>query len=185
MIRLGLNPVNLGSSTAFQQAVLCILLIIGNIIFVSTFIVLIRIYYFRKKLAEIVRNSHAARKAVEDLEQQETTLKDSRNGLRYRKNGGRSGNSEGNQQRRGGIMAQKKPLNPMRRAHYHQSGFGFFPAPWETDAFQNFFDGLFTRVSSKLQPEQHQYISFKLNLDTRGRPYGLKEHERLELGGVE
>ena len=43
----GLNTVNLGSLTGFQQAVLCILLIIGNIPFVSLFVVVVWMIYLR------------------------------------------------------------------------------------------------------------------------------------------
>jgi Trk-type K+ transport system membrane component len=48
MTSTGLNTVNLGSLKAFQQAVLCVLLVIRNLIFVSTFIVLIRRSLLRK-----------------------------------------------------------------------------------------------------------------------------------------
>jgi predicted lipid-binding transport protein (Tim44 family) len=71
MRSIGLNTINLGSLTGIQQAVLCVLLIIGSVIFVSMFIVLIRRSYFRKRLADLVQSSKAARKVASDLEQQE------------------------------------------------------------------------------------------------------------------
>ncbi|KAF2645951.1 potassium transport protein-like protein 1 [Massarina eburnea CBS 473.64] len=177
----GLNPVNLGSLTAFQQAVLCFLLIIGNIIFVSTFIVLIRRYYFKKKLANIVRNSKAAQTAIADIEQQDHSHSGSVIGLRSRRRHQRVDHP---------VIKMRKRKNevtcpPAQRSYYYQSGYGFFPAPWETIAARNFFHRLFTRFSNTLNPEEHHYLSFQPKLDPKGRMHGLTEHERLELGGVE
>jgi Trk-type K+ transport system membrane component len=71
MTTTGLNTVNLGSLTGFQQAILCILLLIGNAVFVSTFVVLIRRHFFRYKLADIIENSKSDREVLEDIERQE------------------------------------------------------------------------------------------------------------------
>jgi hypothetical protein len=61
----------LGSLRGFQQAILCILLLIGNLVFVSTFVVLIRRHFFRYKLADIIENSKSGREVLEDIERQE------------------------------------------------------------------------------------------------------------------
>ena len=71
MTTTGLNTVNLGALTAFQQAMLCILMLIGNIIFVSTFVVIIRRHYFRRKLDDIVQHSKSGREILKDIERQE------------------------------------------------------------------------------------------------------------------
>ncbi|KAF1948879.1 potassium transport protein 1 [Byssothecium circinans] len=181
MTTTGLNPVNLGSLTHFQQAVLCVLLIIGNIIFVSTFIVLIRRYYFRKKLADIIQGSKAARIAVEDLEQHDSSHDESTRGLRQR----RGGNPTEVRDVKKKQKDKKADLHSLKRRYYHRSGYGFFPAPWETDVAHNFFFRLFSRFSNSLKPEHHHYLSFQPKLDPRGRMQGLTEHQRLELGGVE
>lgn len=76
----GLNTVNLGDLTAFQQAVLFILMSIGNVIFVSMFTVIIRIYFFRKKLNHIVEHSKSGRKVAADLEKQSRFSKDGTSG---------------------------------------------------------------------------------------------------------
>ena len=68
--RAGLNTVNLGSLTAFQQALLGILLLIGNVIFVSLSIVITRLYFYRRKLAELVEHSEAAQEVLENAESQ-------------------------------------------------------------------------------------------------------------------
>lgn len=51
------------------QAVFCILMIIGNIPFVSTAVVLIRRTLFRKKMADVVKHSHTMRRLVQDIEE--------------------------------------------------------------------------------------------------------------------
>ena len=84
---------------------------------------------------------------------------------------------------------QKKPVKvqPLnrRRTFHHQTGFGFVPTPWETKLAKNLFSRVFDSVTSELKPEQHNYVSFKPHLDSRGRFLELSEHDRLELGGVE
>jgi len=54
MTTTGLNSVDLGDLSGFQQAVLCVLLIIGSIPFVSMVVVLIRLSMFRKRMSEVV-----------------------------------------------------------------------------------------------------------------------------------
>jgi hypothetical protein len=71
MTTTGLNTVNLGSMTGFQQAMLCVLLLIGNVVFVSSFVVVIRRHYFRVKLADIVQHSKSGRGILQDIEQEE------------------------------------------------------------------------------------------------------------------
>lgn len=71
MTTTGLNTVNVGSLTSFQQAMLCVLLLIGNVVFVSTFVVVIRRHYFRRKLAHVVEHSKSGQKVLRDIERQE------------------------------------------------------------------------------------------------------------------
>ena len=71
MTTTGLNTVNLGALTSFQQAMLCILMLIGNLIFVSTFVVIIRRHFFRRKLADVVGHSEAGRKVLRNIEVRE------------------------------------------------------------------------------------------------------------------
>ncbi len=72
MTTTGLNTVNLGALSAFQQAVLCILLLTGNVVFVSTFVVMIRRHIFRRKLADLVQHSRSGREILRDIEHQES-----------------------------------------------------------------------------------------------------------------
>ncbi|OAK94145.1 TrkH-domain-containing protein [Phaeosphaeriaceae sp. SRC1lsM3a] len=184
MTTTGLNPVDLGDLSSFQQAVLCVLMILGSIPFVSAWVVLIRREIFRKKMADIVRESRTMRRLVADIEES------------HARDQGAS-TSSSNQQLNSDVGAQtrRKPkaedrapkIQPLskRRTFHHQSGFGFVPTPWETKLARSFFSRAVNRLTSELKPENHGYLSFKPRLDSRGRFMELSEHDRLELGGVE
>ena len=173
---------DLGDLSGFQQAVLCTLLIIGNIPFVSMVVVLIRLSMFRKRMSEVVKHSRTMQRLVKDIEDNrriDQSSSSSNDSLRQRQTVAR----------RVSGRQQKKPvkLQPLsrRRTFHHQTGFGFVPTPWETKLAKSFFSRVFDSVTSELKPEQHNYVSFKPHLDSRGRFLELSEHDRLELGGVE
>ncbi|KAK7536250.1 potassium transport protein 1 [Phyllosticta citribraziliensis] len=182
MTTTGLNTVNLGSLTGFQQAVLCILLIIGNIPFVSFFVVVIRRHYFCRKLADIVQNSKSFRRVVEDLEQEESATRDARNQVRNRRpqNVRRPPKDQNRPQIQG---AQKK--DESQRHFHHSAGWGAFPWPWETQVAERLFHYPFRKLKREWKTQDRSYISFDPDVDERGRFRNLKEHEREELGGVE
>ncbi|KAL5426825.1 hypothetical protein PMIN04_001761 [Paraphaeosphaeria minitans] len=187
MTTTGLNSVNLGDLSGFQQAVLCVLLMIGNIPFVSMVIVLIRQSMFRKRMSEVVKHSRTMQRLVQDIEKSHMDGGNNGSdtvGLRQRTRAERvtSGRDEGGQTEPKRMKI--RPLNK-RRTFHHQTGFGFVPTPWETKLAKNFFARVFDNITSELRPEQHDYISFKPHLDSRGRFLELSEHDRLELGGVE
>ncbi|KAH6639159.1 potassium transport protein-like protein 1 [Boeremia exigua] len=184
MTTTGLNPVDLGDLSGFQQAVLCILLIIGNIPFVSMVVVLIRQSMFRKRMSEVVKHSRTMQRLVQDIEdnrQTDQSSASSSNSLRQRQNG------ERRKSRANPAQKKQEKIQPLskRRTFHHQTGFGFVPTPWETKLAKNFFRRVFDSVTSELKPEQHDYVSFKPHLDSKGRFLELSEHDRLELGGVE
>lgn len=64
----GLNTVNLGDLTGFQQSVLFVLMPIGSVIFVSLSIVGVRRSYFRYKFKAIALQPSRSRRSSEDLE---------------------------------------------------------------------------------------------------------------------
>jgi Cation transport protein len=72
MTTAGLSTANLGAITSFHQAVLCILLIVGNVVFVSLFVVIILRHYFRRRLACFVQHSKSGLKILKDVERQES-----------------------------------------------------------------------------------------------------------------
>lgn len=79
MTTTGLNTVNLGDLSSLQQSMLCILMLIGNVVFLSTFVVVIRRHYFRRKLADIVQNSRSGRGVLRDIESEERSQSGSSN----------------------------------------------------------------------------------------------------------
>ena len=175
---------DLGDLSGFQQAVLCVLLIIGSIPFVSMVVVLIRLSMFRKRMSEVVKHSRTMQRLVQDIEDNrriDQSSSSSNNSLRQRQVIARRVSGTNGQQKK---PVKLQPLN-RRRTFHHQTGFGFVPTPWETKLAKNFFSRVFDSVTSDLKPEQHNYVSFKPHLDSRGRFLELSEHDRLELGGVE
>lgn len=147
-------------------------------------VVLIRQSMFRKRMSEVVKHSRTMQRLVQDIEynrQVESSGESSSNSLRQRQIAARKKSSKAN--------GNEKPvkIQPLkkRRTFHHQTGFGFVPTPWETKLARNFFKRVFDSVTSELKPEQHDYVSFKPRLDSKGRFLELSEHDRLELGGVE
>lgn len=192
----GLNTVNLGSLSGFQQAILCILLIIGNVPFVSSFVVIIRRHFFRRKLADIVQHSRSGRQMVRDLEEEERQSHHGRDATHLRKRPKRrrdedNEDDESSDQRplrSTSILTHRrdtKKESSDQRLYHYATGRGFFPWPWESHTVKRFFHYPFRRVQRKLQPPDRSYISFDADLDERGRFRNLSEHERAELGGVE
>jgi Trk-type K+ transport system membrane component len=178
----GLNTVDLGDLSGFQQAVLCVLLIIGNIPFVSMVVVLIRRSYFRKRMTDVVMHSQTMQRLVQDIEHNSNRDTRTNNETLRQRQTKDTGPSKGRQ--KGKHSPKIQPLS-RRRTYHHQTGFGFIPTPWETKLARNSFRRLFDNVISELRPEHHNYVSFKPRLDSRGRFLELSEHDRLELGGVE
>ncbi|KAF2083681.1 TrkH-domain-containing protein, partial [Saccharata proteae CBS 121410] len=185
MTTTGLNTVDLGSLTGFQQAVLAVLLLVGNVIFVSTFVVVLRRWMFKRKLSHIVQESTACRKVVEDLEMKVSKVSKERqaDGLRKRVLGGDPSHREILHQRRSG----RRDVEPEgRRGRYHHvAGFGSFPWPWEIPSVRTAFWHPFGSLSKELRSREESYVSFDPDIDEKGRFRNLTAHERTELGGVE
>ncbi|KAF2424897.1 TrkH-domain-containing protein [Tothia fuscella] len=192
MTTTGLNTVNLGNITAFQQAVLAVLLFIGNVTFVSTFVVLIRRHFFRSKLKEMVTHSRAARQAVEDIEKQESNKSQAKKGGEMTWKGNTTAHNSDNQRdqhlrkRRACKEEDEAPMIKKSANVHHQSGLGTFPAPWEIGIVRRFVSYPFRKLArDRRQKKQHPYVSFDVKFDNRGRFHALDEMERRELGGVE
>ncbi|RDI83099.1 hypothetical protein Vi05172_g7016 [Venturia inaequalis] len=181
MTTTGLTNINLGDLTAFQQVVLAILMFIGNVTFVSIFVVTIRRKYFKRRLATMVDNSLSARKIVSDIEHQKAKKKEQL----VHKLTGQSPTSSAMRKR---LVARNTDAQRPKSAEsqHHQTGMGMLPAPWEIKAVQRVVTYPFKRVSTHDWTSQdHSYLSFKPRLDERGRFRTLSEDERSELGGVE
>jgi potassium uptake Trk family protein len=159
-------------------------MILGSIPFVSAWVVLIRRTLFRKKMSDVVKDSHTMQRLVKDIEQshqQEQGVISSGSSTQPL---GEPGQTSKGKQKQRDRSPKLQPLSK-RRTYHHESGFGFVPTPWETKLARSFFSRVVDRLTSELKPEHHGYLSFKPHLDSRGRFLQLSEHDRLELGGVE
>lgn len=184
MTNSGLNVVNLGAITGFQQAVLFILIPLGNVMFVSMSTVYFRKYFFRKKIRQFLHHSKAGRQVAKDIERDSILGKKTHNSRQP----GRTIDAASSRVPRDHNMtaelrnrrAPKKDPNP-----HHLTHFGGFPFPWETTGVQNLFQAPFQRLHRRPHEEPHNYLSFKPALDSKGRFLSLDERQREELGGVE
>ncbi|KAI9745271.1 MAG: hypothetical protein M1818_001551 [Claussenomyces sp. TS43310] len=173
MTDTGLNTINLGDITAWQQAILCILMVMGDLTLVSISMVMVRRYYFGKKIKALLKTSKTGRDLAKEIE-------------------------EGHQHH-GNLRKRRKDMEDRPRTSYGDTsadfllpqhrGYGGFPAPWEHDfvkiAFSKVFGPSFRRIGSPLKAQDHHYLSFEPSLDSRGRFRNLTEEQEHELGGVE
>ncbi|KAL8831189.1 MAG: hypothetical protein Q9191_001001 [Dirinaria sp. TL-2023a] len=127
MTNTGLNTVNLGSITAFQQSVLAILLLLGNIVTVSVATIWIRRHFFRQHANEFVQHSQAGRQVVEDIDRESAPPNKEFGHVRSASGNGsvrrRSANSE-----QGPALLSKAKI----RSSHLEVGHGGFPYPWDT-----------------------------------------------------
>ena len=184
MFILGSNTVNLYILTAYQQSILSILMIIGNVVFVSISVVIIQRHFFRKHLSGFLDHSKAERRIVDDIDHRErggaAQEVDDTNGkgkivsiiASDRESPGPSRWNE-TQKRRPHNMANldssqsatDRSTNPISR--HHETGFGGFPAIWEISSIRRFFGNQFKRLDTQVHRQHHGYISFHPSLDHR------------------
>ncbi|KAK3178837.1 hypothetical protein OEA41_000974 [Lepraria neglecta] len=179
MTNTGLNTVNLSSLTGFQQSVLYILMLIGNITVVSIATVLVRRHYMRKHMQDFVERCEGGRKMVDDLERKE-------NGSN-RRLGSRSADEPNPKVKRRRHHPQPSPqvdVSTTSRLVHHERGHGGFPYPWEWSIARN-LGSMFDALSNPVENRSHHYLSFVPSLDQKGRFHSLGEREHQELGGVE
>ena len=139
---------------------------------------------FRKKMADVVKHSRTMLRLVQDIEQSHRQAQNASTSSSSPQLTGEHNQTSKGKQRQRDKSPKIQPLSK-RRTFHHQSGFGFVPTPWETKLARSFFSRMIDRLTSKLKPENHGYLSFKPQLDSKGRFLELSEHDRLELGGVE
>jgi hypothetical protein len=186
-----LNTVNLGSITAFQQAALAILLLLGNVTFVSTFVIVIRRRFFRRKLADMVNNSRAARKVVNDVELQASEPSGRSVGMmkkipsKLQSSAGYRPSGDARRRRSTIAPAENDFRSKREKNLHHQTGLGTFPAPWDSRIIRRWISYPFQKDIRTRDHRAHSYVSFDAKFDERGRFRELNELERCELGGVE
>ena len=183
MCGVGLNTVDLGILDGFQQAVLFVLMLIGDLTIVSQVVVWVRRYFFKKKLNELLHHSKAAERICQDIEEDSTSQ-------------GKSGNSDAQQSQIQQRQTGRKGINGSSGANQgptqsddswlqggHLSGYGGFPAPWSSRFIRTI--GSYFGGRSQTETPVHHYLSFSPDLDQQGRFQNLTPKQEAELGGVE
>ena len=184
----GLATVNLNILTAFQQAVLAILIILGNVVFVSTSVVLIRRHFFRQKLGHLVEHSKAGQVVKRDLDEEQgnrstqSALKEftdpesadkrlvnTRKATATEKRQTQNNENSDLRQRRQAPRSLTQKINE-RRGH-HQNGNGFFPALWQISGLRKAFHWPFQRLGKQPHEIEHHYFSFEPSIDHKVSPF--------------
>ena len=157
-------------------------MILGNVVFVSTSVVVLRRHFFRKKLSDIMEHSKAARKVKHDIDEEQAeqsnhpTPKRSSNpelnGEAPTRNlSTPAGDSQplvddksANVRRRRPTAVEQAQSYKKRRIH-NQTGLGFFPAPWQVSRIREAFHWPFQRIAEQLDQKKYNYFSFKPHVD--------------------
>ncbi len=158
MTNTGLNTVNLSAITAFQQAVLFLLMLLGNITIVSIATVLIRRYFMSKNMQDFVDQSKAGQEVVNDIDKGELE-KDHK-----ATNGESHKPDESLRRRRGPIKVDSKDNESSSHFQHHEKGHGGIPYPWEWSIVRN-LGSIVGAPADQAQHLPHHYLSFKPTLD--------------------
>ena len=154
MTNAGLNTVNLNDITGFQQAILCVLILIGNLTVTTNAAIWVRRYFFRKHLKNFLEHSKAAREIVHEIDGEE------KGKIASLANGAVQTVSSGIRRlpRATGLQNVQSKIAGKRRKH-HETGHGGFPYPWETE------------TSRKLVSKFTAGLTFQPSFDRKVRPY--------------
>lgn len=131
-----------------------------------------RRYFFRKKMADVVKHSKAGHRLKKDIDQEEATSSthpkspastDQNSGSKDLEenipsiasgNGQPGDKSDATMRRRHqGGMQSSQTYNEWRRPH--QTGIGFFPAPWQSSGVRSAFRWPFQRLDK--QPSNYEH----------------------------
>lgn len=160
MTNTGLNTVNLSSITAFQQSILFILMLMGNVTIVSTATVLVRRHWFRKHMQEFLAKSKGGRKMLDDIEREEE-------GKEKGSTSGMDRNTPVLKQRRNERKKDQPPRQQRPyRSNHHEKGHGGFSYPWGWSITRNFRSKLRAGRASG-HNKSHHYSSFQPSLDEK------------------
>ena len=158
MTAAGLNSVNLSYLTAFQQSVLFVLTLLGNVTVVSNAVIWIRWYYLRKHMNEFLKHSKTAREMIlHEIDREGSAEKPSLT------NGASESISSGIRQEPLGESQSSKLRN--RKSH-HEIGHGGLPYPWEWEVSRKFKSKL-TTPANPIQKQPHHHLSFRPSLDQK------------------
>ena len=167
MTNTGLNTVNLSDITAFQQSILCILILLGNLTIIANATIWLRRYFFRKYMKDFVQHSKAAREMVDEIDREE-----SGKGASLTGGAPHSGTSGIRRRPRGGVTQKSQASENRDRKNHHEIGHGGLPYPWEWEISKK-FGSVFAAPAHPIQERPHHYLSFQPSLDHKVRPFIL------------
>ncbi|KAK5085791.1 hypothetical protein LTR05_005079 [Lithohypha guttulata] len=181
MCNVGLTTINLGSISGFQQSVLFVDMLLGDLSLVSISVVITRRYFFNKYMTNFLQHSKAGRRVANDVERNSSAS-------------GSSAQSDSSGQRRrllkaSGDLHKRSPVVKETKSEHrydqpHLSAYGGFPAPWHSVYWRKVWRFFESRLSSQ-EPRDHHYLSFRPKLDQKGRFHSLTRQQQREVGGVE
>ena len=182
MTNTGLNTLDLSVLTAWQQAILFILMPMGDLTIVTVVVVYIRRHYFKKRLREFVQTNQVAKQLADDIERAHShgngeTKHGDTNGILSKLKRKTSDSQRDIQQGEAHLSELRKrkgqreesEVTRRQRQPSHVAGYGGFPAPWETHYFKKLAGYPFRQFRQPPTKEGHQYLSFAPSLDQKVR----------------
>lgn len=167
MTSTGLNTVNLSDITGFQQSILCILILLGNMTIIANATIWIRRYFFRKHMKQFVQHSKAAQEIVRGIDREE-----SGKGASLTDGAPPSGSSAIRRRPRGRDSQKPQASENRNRKNSHEIGHGGLLYPWEWEMSKK-FGSMFAAAAHPIQERPHLYLSFQPSFDHKARPSSL------------
>ena len=173
MTNAGLNTVNLNNLTGFQQSVLYVLILIGNVTVTTNAAIWVRRHFLRKYMKEFLKRSKAAREVVDQIDAEE------RGRVASLATGAIHSVSSGIQRlpRATGLQKVQSSSSRSRKSH-HEIGHGGLPYPWEWEISRKLGSKL-TAPADLIQERLHHYLSFQPSVDQK--VYSLTSVHYLNL----
>ena len=175
MTATGLNTVDLNVASGYQQSILFVLMILGDLSTVSASVVFLRRWFFRRRIGDQVATSKHAQKLVANIDEELE-----------------SEHAQGSVRRhlptKGASSSTPVPVvdGSSSRRPTRDRQMGGFATPWETSLWRKITSTRWRWLENAgCRPEEHKYLSFSPKLDARGRFRQLTDAEYAELGGVE
>lgn len=164
MCNVGLNTVNLGDLTGFQQVVLFILMLMGDLSIVTISVVVVRRHYFSKRISRLMAQSATFRRIAHDIENERESELGER-GATGPANASSVGDGDNSTNIHHRVHLPSSGFDLLSElSQSHATGYGSFPAPWHSDNFHRLWKSFGTSKSG-ISAAEHGYLSFRPKLD--------------------
>jgi len=172
---LGISVVNLGALMGFQQAVLFVQMLLGNIVAISLIAVVVKRYYFRKEFTKMMKDPESRERVERVL--QKRKMKDTHekpepgsdqasdtphndNGMTSRKTSRKKAEDNGKSQEKSSRSESREHL-----IEHHEEGFGGIPQFWQTNTFRNIVRKPWQSKMEKHKDPGHPDFQFEPDTD--------------------